>query len=94
MTLSPGKILQDLTCLQATMSTTLWYLYLLNLADSKGGIRVAQDVLDDFNAWLEQQGRKPLGRTTAFRYVRNMEASGLVQKVSRGYYVYQKTTTP
>ena len=56
--------------------------------DFKKGVRIAKDVVADFNNYLMEYGRKKVSKTTVHRYVAELTEQGVLWQVARGYYQF------
>lgn len=56
--------------------------------DYKSGIRIAKDVITDFNDYLEQHGRKRMSKPQFYRHLTELCEKKLFIKVDRGFYYF------
>ena len=57
-------------------------------SDFKQGVRIAKDVVLDFNNYLMEYGRKKVSKPTIHRYVAELTEKGILWQVARGYYQF------
>lgn len=57
-------------------------------SDFKHGLRVAKDVVFDFNEYLMEYGRKRVSKSTIHRYISELTEKGILWQVGRGYYQF------
>ena len=82
--------LEQLPSLPFVGSGVLFLFWLCARADGefKGGVRIAKDVVAEFNRYLMENSRKKISKATMYRMVDQMVEQSILRRVERGYYLF------